>query len=299
MISVIITAWEEPDEVRECLRRFIEQKSLSEKYEILATAPDEPTKREVMKFIKKYPKKIKFFLQPREQGKNKMLNLLMKKSKGELLVFVDGDVFVNEIALSEILKKYNSPEVGAVAGKIVPKNSRETLLGYWAHFLTFGAHKLREERYKRGQFLECSGYLYSIRKELIDEIPLNVAEDSIMPLMIWNKGYKIAYADKSIGHVLFPEDFKKWVSQKTRCAKAHERLDDYGGKKIRMKTFKNEAIKGAYWALAYPKNLKELIWTLHLFSARLKIWFDFFVETKIKNNHYGETWNKIHVSNSA
>ncbi len=297
MISIIITAWEEPEEVKECLKRFTTQKNLKEDYEILAIAPDEPTKKEIMKYVKKYPKSIHFFLQPREKGKNRMLNLLIKKAKGSIIIFADGDVFVNETAVSEIFNAYKNPKVGAVTGRIVPKNLRDNMLGYWAHLLTYGAHKIREQRFKRKQFLECSGYLYSIRNGLINEIPMDVAEDSIMPLMIWKKGYQIAYADKALGYVLYPETFEKWMNQKTRCAKAHEKLDDYGGKRVRMKTFKNEILKGTIWALTYPQDKKELNWTFQLFFARLKVWKDFFIETKIKNQHYGETWNKIHADN--
>lgn len=294
MISIIITAWEEPEEVKECLNHFTNQKNLEEDWEILITAPDEPTKKEITKYIKRYPKKIKFFLQPREKGKNEMLNLLIKEAKGEILIFSDGDIIVNDVAVSEIVKEYQNPKIGAATGKILPKNSRKNMLGYWAHLLTYGANRIRKERYKKQQFLECSGYLYSIKKKLIEKIPLDVAEDSIMPLIIWDKGYKIAYVENAIGWVSYPENLKKWVSQKIRCAKSHELLDKYGGEKVRMKTFKNEVLKGTYWALTYPQNLKEFYWTILLFIMRLKVWKEFFIETKLKNKHYGETWDKIH-----
>lgn len=296
MISIIITAWEEPEEIKECLKRFTNQRNLKEDYEILVTAPDDPTKKEVMKYGKKYPKKIKFILQPREKGKNEMINLLMKKAKGDIFIFTDGDVFVNETALAEISKVYEDSKVGACTGRIIPQNSRKTLFGYWAHLLTYGAHKIRKERHNRKEFLECSGYLYSIKKGLIDKIPLDVAEDSIMPLMIWKKNYQVAYADKAIGYVLYPENFNKWISQKIRTAKSHEFLDKYGGKKILMKTFKNELLKGLSWSFFYPRTIKEVYYTFLLMLARFESWRRFFVETKIRGNHYGETWNKIHAS---
>lgn len=296
MISILITAWEEPEEVSECLRRFTNQKNLKENYEIIAIAPDEQTRNEILKYVKKYPNKIKFIHQPREKGKNEMLNLLMKKAKGSILIFTDGDIFVNDTAVSEIVNLYNDSKIGAVTGRILPQNPRNSFFGYWAYVLTHGAHKIRKQRYEKQQFLECSGYLYSIKKRLVKEIPLDVAEDSIMPLMIWKKGYKIGYAEKAIGYVQYPENFEKWINQKVRCAKSHEKLGDYGGKEIRMKTFKNEVLKGTYWALSYPRNIKEFIWTLSLFPARLYIWIRFFIDTRFRGQHYGETWNKIHAS---
>ena len=295
MISIIITAWEEPNEVRECLRRFINQKNIND-CEIIAIAPDEPTKNEIMKYSKKYPKLVRFIHQPKEKGKNEMLNLLIKEAKGQILIFTDGDIFVNDVAVSEINRLYEDPTIGAVTGRILPQNSKNTMFGYWSFVLTYGAHKIRKIKFNKNQFLECSGYLYSIRKELIDKIPLDVAEDSIMPLIIWQKGYRIGYAEKAIGYVRYPENFNKWINQKVRCAKSHEKLDFYGGEKVRMKTFKNEVIIGTILALSYPKSIKQFFWTLFLFPARLYVWIRFFIDTKIKDKHYGETWDKIHAS---
>jgi len=81
---------------------------------------------------------------------------------------------------------------------------------------------------------------------------------------------------------------------KKRCAKAHEKLNKYGCKKIRMKTLKNEILTGTLIALQHPKNIKEFLWMILLFPTRLLVWILFFVDTKIKNNHYGDKWAKIH-----
>ena len=294
MITIIVTAWEEPEQIKETLRRITTQRNLKDNWEIIAIAPDKPTEEEITKYAKRFPNQISFFPQPRKKGKNEMLNFLIKKAKGDIIIFTDGDVYFNDIAVSEIVKAYKNPEIGAVTGRIIPQNSRSTMMGYWAHLLTHGANKIRFQKSQKKEFLECSGYLYSIRKSLIDEIPLDVAEDSMMPLIIWKKGYKIAYVPKAIGEVLYPENLEKWFSQKVRCAKSHEKLDNYGGKKIRMKTFKNEVIKGTFWALKYPKTMRELYWTFLLFYARLRIWTNFYIDTRIKDEHYGETWTKVH-----
>jgi cellulose synthase/poly-beta-1,6-N-acetylglucosamine synthase-like glycosyltransferase len=294
MISIIVTAWEEPIEVRECLRRIINQKNLDQKYEVLAIAPDTPTIKEIKNYCRKYPKIVKFFLQPREKGKNEMLNFLMKKAKGDILVFTDGDIFLNDIAVSEIAKFYNDPKVGAVTGRILPKNSKKTRMGFWAHTLTNVINKMRDYRFKKGMFIECSGYLYSIRSGLIKDIPLDVAEDSVMPLMIFKKGYKIAYAEKAMAFVGYPENFKSWLSQKVRCAKAHEKLGKYGSESLKMKSFSNEIFYGLIWSIGYGKSFKEFIWLIELYLARLYVWLRTFIDTKILNHHYGETWNKVH-----
>lgn len=293
MISIIVTAWEEPEEVRECLQRLTTQ-DYAGAYEILAICPDEPTKQEILAYVEKYSDIIHFIHQPKEKGKNEMLNILSKQAKGAILIFLDGDIWLSENAISEIVRMYDDPKIGAVTGRIISRNLKNTKLGFWSHLLVdAGAHLERKDRFEKGKFLECSGYLYSIRNGIVGEIPYDVAEDSVMPLMMYRKGYKIGYAERALASVSYPETWEKWKSQKIRCAMAHEKMNTYGGEEVKMKSFKNEVVKGTFRALSYPQTLKEFIWTMELFGARAYVWARYFYDTKIKNTHYGERWTKI------
>ena len=293
MISLIVTAWEEPEEVRECLRCLMNQDYKGE-FEILIICPDDPTKEEIMKFVEKYPDKIFYTRQDRKKGKNVMLNELCQKAKGEIFIFLDGDIYLSENAVSDIVKMYDDPKVGAVTGRPVSRNRKDQMLGYWSHLLVdAGAHNIRKERARKCEFLECSGYIYSIRNGIIGDIPLDVAEDSVMPMMVYSKGYRVGYAERALGSVSYPETWEKWSSQKIRCAKAHEKLGEYGDEDVKMKSFKNEVVKGTFWALSYPSNVKEFVWTGMLFGARAYVWMHYFYETKVKGSHYGDRWTKV------
>jgi cellulose synthase/poly-beta-1,6-N-acetylglucosamine synthase-like glycosyltransferase len=293
MITIIITAWEEPKATQECIKRFLVQK-IPDRFEIWVTCPDEPTKKVVMDYKKKY-KNIHFLHQPRELGKNVMMNLLSKKAKGTILIFTDGDIFVAPNSVKELYDKFKDPKVGCVSGRPVSANPKDNMLGYWSHLLTdAGAHRIRMEKYKYGEFLECTGYLFAMRKGVIDDIPEDVAEDAIIPYMFWQKGYKIAYADKALAYVTYPKNFNDWVNQKVRSGKAHEMLDKYMDRNnLRVKSFGNEALNGLRWAFLYPKTMKEFFWTLLLFPARLYVWTKYAYETKMLNSHYGDKWKRV------
>lgn len=295
MISIIITAWEEPKATEECIRRFLIQ-DIPDKFEIWVTCPDEPTKQVVMDYKKKHTKIINFLHQPREWGKNVMMNILSKKAKGNILVFTDGDVFVSSNSVKELYEKFKDPKVGCVSGRPVSANPKGDMLGYWSHLLTdAGAHNIRMEKYKKGEFLECTGYLFAMRKGVIDDLPTDVGEDAIVPYMFMKKGYKIAYADKALAYVTYPKNFRDWVNQKIRSSKAHEMLDKYMAheKNLRVKSFSNEVLKGLRWAFRYPENVKEFFWTTLLFAARLYVWTKYTYETKVLNQHYGDKWKRV------
>lgn len=58
-----------------------------------------------------------------------------------------------------------------------------------------------------------------------------------------------------------------------------------------MKSFKNEASR-IFWALQYPKNAREMKWTLELISARLYMWANVFYDTRLKGKSYADAWER-------
>src|SRR4030042_2659987 len=288
-VTIIISSFKEPS-LNKAIEKAITQK-VDFKYEVLVVAPDKDAEESV-KHYKKTFKTINFLKDP-GKGKSFGLNLVFKKLKSDIWVFTDGDVYFDENVLSNIISSFEDKKVGCVCGRIIPINSKNTLLGYWAHLLAdAGAHRIRKKLSDKGKFLECSGYLFAFRKGLIKEIPLNVAEDSYIPYIIFRKGYTIKYSPDSIVYVKNPTTIKDFIKQRIRTAKAHTSLTDYFKDFPKMKSFKNEIKEGTFNALQYPKTLKEFSWTLLLFLTRFYIWMKVFYDERIAGVYYGDGWEK-------
>lgn len=290
MISIVITTFKEPN-----LNRAIEailNQDIKESYELIVADPYEGTAN----LVKRY-KQVKFFKDP-GKGKSYALNLLFKKLKGNIWIFTDGDVTLSKNSINEMLNLFKDPSIGCVSGRPVSLNSKNNMLGYWSHFLSdVGAHLIsRKKRYEKGEFLECSGYFFAFRnKGIVKKIPVDVAEDSIIPYMFWKRGYKIGYAEKAIVYVKHPFILKDFIKQRTRTAGSHSRLKYYAPDFPSVKSFFNEVVKGGFTNLinvwSYPRNLKEFIWTLTLFPIRLYIWLKMFY-LKRKRKEYKDGWEK-------
>ena len=95
MISIIITAWEDPKSTDKCISLFLKER-INENYEILAACPDEKTKNVILNYKKKYPKIISYHNQPRQMPKNELMNVLIKKAKGRIIIFTDGNKFIEK-----------------------------------------------------------------------------------------------------------------------------------------------------------------------------------------------------------
>ncbi len=289
-ITLLITAFKEPS-IGKALESAINQKT-SKEYEILVSAPD----KETLDIVKKYQKKsdkIKIF-KDSGKGKSYALNMIFKKLDTDIIILTDGDVRISENTIEEMINAFSNPEIGCVTGKPVPEETKETMFGYWANFLFDCAHKIRKDLHNKNDFLECSGYLFAFRKKKIKKIPLDVAEDTIIPYIFWEKGYRTGYVPEAKVYVKNVNNLSDWIKQKIRTSKAHETLEKYVDIQTtpRVKTFGTET-KGVKWLFKYPDNLKQLIWSSFLAFSRFYMWLRVFYDTRLKNNQYKDAWERV------
>jgi cellulose synthase/poly-beta-1,6-N-acetylglucosamine synthase-like glycosyltransferase len=294
MLTIIITAYKEPETVKKAIQVFLDE-NIKQPYEILAIAPDKETADSIKPFTK-INKKIKYLKDP-GKGKPTALNLAFKKAKGNILILTDGDVLISKGAVKELLKPLNNRDVGAVSGHPIPINKKDTMLGFWAHLLTeVGAHKRRLELQQKQAFIVCSGYLMAIRNSIIKSIPTeSLADDAVISNLIYSKGYQIRYAPNALVNVKFPTTFSDWIKQKRRSAGGYSQLPKLLGIKDEMRSFTKESSKIS-WALNYPKTLKEFWWTFLLILARLYLWLLIFIDVNIKRKSLKETWIRIETT---
>lgn len=300
MIHIIISSYNEPKATAEAVRKFLNQEpQISGEYEIIISDPFPEVEKYIKEQFADYPQ-VRYSWDP-DEGKSYALNLLFQKlykeDKEDIIILTDGDVFVSENAVEEILRQFQDSSIGVVCGRPMPIDKRDNKYGYWANLLLHGAHTARKRRFLKGQFFECSGYLWAIRNGIIKGFPTEASEDSIVPPMFWDKGYKIAYAENAKVYVLNPSNWKDWMLQKKRNVKGHESLDKVLPKLIdnvppRTKTFLNEIKEGFFLALFYPENIREFLWTMQLLFARLYLWLSGFYEIHFKKKKYKDGWRE-------
>ncbi len=296
MIDIIITSYNEPKATLRAAEVFLMNKSKKIRVTVVDPFP------EVEKFLKSKikDKRFCFFLDPGE-GKSYALNLLFQeyssKDKEDIFILTDGDVYVSENTVFEILYAFENKKIGCITGKPVSIDSKTTKYGYWSHLLFAGIDNVRKKLALQKKFFECSGYLFAIRKGVIFDFPLETSEDSIIPFLFWEKGYKIGYVPKAEVYVKNPNNWKDWTNQKIRNILAHENLNKIAPNMPRTKSFFNELKFGAIFSLKYPKNFKEFWWTLELFLARSYIYLHAFRKIRQKSK-YNDGWREIEIKST-
>jgi glucosyl-dolichyl phosphate glucuronosyltransferase len=126
-ISVIFPTYNKANILEIILNSFLCLKYEKTNYEIIVVDNNNNTNNTeeiVKRFVNKLPVR---YLYEKKQGKNNALNSIVKKSNGDILVFTDDDVLVNENWLDEIYSstlRYTDCHV--FGGKIFPQISDGT-----------------------------------------------------------------------------------------------------------------------------------------------------------------------------
>jgi len=290
MIYIIITAYGEPDSTIKSIKSFLEQ-NLKKEYKIIVVDPFPKIKKIIEQKFKN--KNVEFFLDPGE-GKGLALNILFEriysKDTNEIIILTDGDVFVSKNSVSDILNAFKDKQVGCVTGRPISLNQRNNMFGYWSHLLFEGGHRAKNNLSKQEKFIEGTGYLLAIRNGVLKGFPLEAAEDSIIPYLIWKNNYKIKYLPKAEVYVKNTDNWLDWEIQKRQNIISHQTQKGISKDMPRTKSFFNEIKQGTLFALFYPKNLKEVYWTFLLFLARFYVYIKAFYEIKFKNKMHKDGW---------
>jgi cellulose synthase/poly-beta-1,6-N-acetylglucosamine synthase-like glycosyltransferase len=292
MISVIITSYREAATIGRAMDAFLVQ--LSTDAEILVVCPDPETAAVVNEYSRRHIV-VRHVADP-GQGKPMALNCGLAAALGEIVVLSDGDVVVGEDALRLLLAPFADAGVGATTGRPVSASPRDTMLGYWSHLLTDSAHRVRLARDQAGQFLLCSGYLFAFSRALIGDIPVDaLAEDAVISHEIASAGYRIRYVPEAHVFVKYPTTYRDWLRQKVRSAGGY--AQEYIRKSpFSMRSARLEVVDGTRLALAYPKNLRELAWTLLLFAARLHLWLLVFWNVRVRHRPLKALWQRVETT---
>lgn len=309
--SIIITSYKEPATIGNAISAILEPnigffaKNFN-KAELIVVAPDEETLAAAKQAASKYPINESSFKTIKDNGKGKpaALNLAIKQAKGKILFLTDGDMYISENAISEILPFFNNEEVGGVSGHPASLDARATMFGYYSHLFCEAAHL---QRLKNPQKTPMSGYLYAIKNlpELFP-IPEEIrAEDAYLSSKIKSLGYKTLYAPEAIAYVHFPKNLTDWISQKKRSLGGNVQLNlsrfTAQSPQINRKPIKNasrsikEDLKMVLFPIQYAKSIKELLYSMALYPIRLYLWAIIYYTHKT-NKYKSGMWQRIETS---
>ncbi|NBB85949.1 MAG: glycosyltransferase [Bacteroidetes bacterium] len=141
---------------------------------------------------------IRLLHQTKRAGKTAALNRAMQHVTTPLVVFSDANAMLNPGALRHLVRPYQNPSVGAVAGEKRVRADDGAVAGageglYWRYEST-----LRRWDARLHSVMGGAGELFSVRTALFRPLPPDtLLDDFVMTLRIAGQGYRIAYVPEA------------------------------------------------------------------------------------------------------
>jgi len=127
-------------------------------------------------------------------GKAEALRAGAAVAIGEIIVFSDANSICASDAISWLVRSFQDPAVGGVAGNQVYLSGGEedaTASGERSYWDLDRALKLAQSR--AGNVISATGALYAIRRQLFRPIPPGVTDDMFLSLSVIDAGYRLVF----------------------------------------------------------------------------------------------------------
>lgn len=153
----------------------------------------------------------------KRRGKISVINSLVPKAKGEIVVFSDCRQMYFPDAIRQLVMNLADPQVGCVSGslEILPlsRKSFDEGVGFYRIYEQF----LRNLEGKIHSMLGATGAIYAVKKRLFSPPPLDtILDDFEIPLRIVEKGYRAVFEPLAIAYDFPPGTPQEEMSRKVR-----------------------------------------------------------------------------------
>ena len=188
--------------------------------------------------------RIRIISEPVRSGKANATNILVKNARGDIIIYMDADIVVDDHAVAYLLKHFRNPSIAAVSGRMIIRQDK-TIFDRICAFSRQALHKekMKDQRAKR--FWALNGYLFAFRKNRYIPLPAtNLVEDALLGWLIYNKGGTIIYEPRAQAYEKAPQTLRDWrrsgvrplsragqrCSRKLRTARVLQEVPLAGGK---------------------------------------------------------------------
>lgn len=131
---------------------------------------------------------------PGRSGKAHGMKQLAAQARGDILIFTDANVLLDEDAVDRLLARYADPHIGGVLGSlhyIGAEGSATAAIGslYWRI-----EERLKDEESRTGNVLGADGSIFSIRRSLYPDFPDSVLDDLTVSMAVVFAGKRLVKA---------------------------------------------------------------------------------------------------------
>lgn len=243
--SILVPAKNEEKVLGRLLDRLINQEYDKSKYEIIVVE-DGSTDR-TFQICKNYEENydnvrcVKLDKSNVPNGKSRALNYAMKLAKFDIIGVFDADTFPRLDVLSYVSGSFDSDNVVAVQGKLIPINVRESIIARFASLEELFNEYSIGGRARFGLFVPLEGTCTFVKKSIIEEMggwnEYSLTEDLDLSVKLTSAGYKIMYNPNVVAWREVASSLRWLIKQRLRWYRGHFEISLSMPKKIDPRIF--------------------------------------------------------------
>jgi biofilm PGA synthesis N-glycosyltransferase PgaC len=216
-VTILVAAYNEEDLIVEKVKNTLNLNYPKDKLQVLfiTDGSTDHTAERIRSFAE-----VTLLHQDGRAGKMAAIKRAIPFIDGNVTIFTDANTFLNRDAVLELVKHYQNPKVGAVAGEkriLVEEMADASSAGegfYWKY-----ESLLKKWDYELYSNVGAAGELFSIRTALYQPVESDtIIDDHMIAMRIAEKGYIIAYEPEAYAMETASANTKEELKRKVRIA---------------------------------------------------------------------------------
>jgi len=214
-VTFLITAYNEEKFIKEKLENTLALNYPRERLEIIVASDGSTDRTDAI--VKTFEKRGVILCRVEGRvGKTETQNQAIKMATGDIVIFSDAPTTYGNDAIRMIVRNYHDLSVGAVSGRYEYVNPTGTPVGLGTILFWKYENFLKSRQTKIKTVTGCCGCIYSVRRELYENLPKDIISDLVEPLKILEKGYRIAFEPEAVAYETTTESSKQEFSMRIR-----------------------------------------------------------------------------------
>lgn len=200
-VSILVAAHNEAAHIERRLENLLDLHYPRERLEIIvgSDGSTDATARLARRYERRGVRVVAFRAR---RGKSSVLNDLVQRARGRVVVFADARQRFDCHALRALVAHFVDPEVGAVSGELILAHGAgdaaagEGVGFYWKYEKFIRRHESRVD-----STIGATGAIYAIRRGLFEPIPPDtLLDDVLIPMRIARRGYRVMFEPAALAY---------------------------------------------------------------------------------------------------
>ena len=220
-VSLIISAYNEDSVIKEKIENCLALDYPFERLEIIIASDGSDDRTN--EIIRREASTRIIFHDLERMGKVNVLNTVIPKANGEILVFSDANTIYNSDAIKQLTKHFKNDTIGCVCGNLQLINpdtkevDGESL--YWRY-----EKWIKKSESKLGVVVGANGAIYAIRRNILTPLPGNTINDDFHNSMqTFVKRSKLIFAEEAVAKEDVALNFQSEFNRHIRDGAGHYR----------------------------------------------------------------------------